>query len=55
MQELDKALAAVRPVFKFGGMILIVIGCLKLFGVTVPHVPGEWWQIALGGMAVKSF
>ena len=55
MKDLDQAINTIRPLFRFGGMALIAIGTAKLAGFSVPHISGDWWQIALGGMAVKSF
>lgn len=55
MKDLDQAINVVRPVFKYAGMIIIAIGAAKLGGFSVPRVGGDWWQIAIGGMAIKSF
>lgn len=55
LKDLDQALNVVRPVFKYAGMILIVIAAAKLGGFSVPRVGGDWWQLAIGGMAIKSF
>lgn len=55
MKDLDQALNLVRPIFRYAGMILIAIAAAKLAGFSVPRIGGDWWQIAIGGMAIKSF
>lgn len=45
-------MAFVRFIFSWIGLVLLVVAMLEWGGIDTP-VPGEFWQIAIGGMALK--
>lgn len=53
--SVDSVLQQIRPFVHLFGIILITIGALKMLGVNIDLVRGEFWQIALTGLAVKSW
>ncbi len=53
--QVDQVLNQVRPFIQLAGTVLITIGALKLAGVNIDLVRGEFWQIALVGLALKSW
>lgn len=52
--NLDSALSQIRPITQLIGSIIIAIAACKFAGVNI-GIRGEFWQIALMGMALKSF
>jgi hypothetical protein len=53
--SVDSVLQQARPFVQLVGTILITIAALKLAGVNIDLVRGEFWQIAVVGLALKSW
>ena len=43
----------VRRIIGYVGFALVVVALLKYLGVDIKQVPGEYWQIAILGLALK--
>lgn len=52
---INAALNDVRPWVQLCGTVLITLGALKFFGFNPAQIGGEGWQIALLGLAVRSW
>lgn len=53
--QVDQVLNQARPIIQLIGTVLITIGAVKMAGVNVDLVRGEYWQIMLAGLALKSW
>lgn len=49
----NDALRAARTICGYIGTALIIVAAIKFAGVANIHVRGEYWQIALMGMALR--
>lgn len=52
---LDSALSQVRPIVHIAGTIMIACAIAKLFGISIPQLRAEHWQLAILGMGLKHF
>lgn len=44
--------APIRPFLHIAGTVVILIACVELARVQI--MPGDWWQIAILGLALRS-
>ncbi len=51
--DINSALAQIRPLTQAAGVILIIVGLLKFFGVQIP-ISGNGLEIAVAGFLMKS-
>ncbi len=54
MTDPNAFLSPIRPFTSFVGSMLIAVAAAKLAGISIP-MRGEYWQIALMGLALKAF
>ncbi len=53
--QVDTVLNQIRPFIQLFGTVLITIGVAKAFGFNPGVINGEGWQIAVLGLACKSW
>ena len=54
MDQINKAIAPARPFLLIVAFILLCIAGAKYFGVSVPQVRGDWWQLIILALGLKS-
>lgn len=54
MDAVEKAIQPMRPALKIAAYIIFALAALKLAGVSIGNIPATWWQMAIGGLVIKT-
>ena len=54
MDQINKAIAPARPALAILAFGLLCVAGAKYFGVSIPQLRGDWWQLIILAIGIKS-
>jgi hypothetical protein len=54
LEQYNKSMQGVRPILHLIAAIVLVIAFAKYFGVSIPQIRGDWWQLIIMSIGIKA-